>query len=179
MLTLLDLIFDNIFFVVVIFGLLYSFLFKRDAEDEKKRKRPEIPPVAQPPVTPPPIQIPIPGGDTDKDRDIFVDRKLEEKKEIVKEVPSFQQTERKRVTDRSHPKPQTEPLTATFESTFYKPPHERVIQEKKGQVLPLSFNRRQLPNQAVQGMMWSEVFGPPRALNPYRPQSWRKKTPSP
>ncbi|MFS1513525.1 hypothetical protein VQL36_13940 [Chengkuizengella sp. SCS-71B] len=24
------------------------------------------------------------------------------------------------------------------------------------------------PNQAIQGMMWSEVFGPPRAKKPYR-----------
>ncbi|MDP5273092.1 hypothetical protein [Chengkuizengella axinellae] len=29
-------------------------------------------------------------------------------------------------------------------------------------------DHRMNPNQAIQGMMWSEVFGPPRAKKPYR-----------
>lgn len=152
--ALLDLLFDNVFFLVILFGII-SFVMNKIRGAQPTGQKP--PRNAMPPF----------GGDVMPGPG-------------TRRPPAAQRSQGRMYESAPAPQPQTdaEPYLAMemdprLQREAAQAPPSRPVRREARQPAPAAKPRSERSvllnaRHAAQGMMWSEVFGPPRALKQHR-----------
>lgn len=165
--TLLDLIFDNLFFVIIIAGAIWNFvsrMTKGEAPQEKEPKKAK------------PLLDDL--GDVFKDVFPFDEDEEEEKRQSERKQPTV-----------VHMQQEEQYEEAPFVNEFEKKRQElAVLQQQQQTLLERAKTINEAPKLATEaenkgfvinvkeigkdeiakGVIWSEILGKPRALNPHR-----------
>lgn len=142
---LIELLFDNFFLLLILLGV-FSVLRSKMQGGGRTGQRPQHRPMPPPP--------PFSGHSQPQ-------RFPPEPQRAMQREPELQREPEQEVR-RNAPEP-SEPIQVRRPDVSAKPP-ARAVQQSSAQT------RRALlhPQHAAQGLMWSEVLGPPRALQPHR-----------
>ncbi|WLD92125.1 hypothetical protein [Alkalihalobacillus sp. AL-G] len=136
--AIFDLVMSNLFFAILILGGLFQF-FKRQLDRAKEKQDPQKP---------------------KPKRQVMMEA---EKVEVDKEKDSFNRTDRKMNMDRNRQN-SFEAKRSEFESEDtnkrVRKPNVKRTQKARGKLVPD-------PDRVAQGVIWSEVLGPPRSKKPH------------
>lgn len=201
--SILHLIFDNFFIVVIILSILFSIFSRQNREGTNERRRTGSPPVAAPPVEVPPIARRFPEAERPgmaRDREALETAHSRQTAETTRRSETAHGPEWARGPETVHGSGTWSELGRGQRQTFPdwtdtnvqgREEPDSVTDTRLGamrnepQSAPATSRARSasagranytsdfVPKRAVQGIMWAEVFGPPRSRNPYRPKNWR------
>lgn len=143
--SLLDLLFENIVFLLIAIGGLISY-FKRISEDKQNRKGPD--------KTPPVFQAPL---EEKQPIDFVPEVDMNGSTTII--TPTYQTISRSSsIGEADQGKLRTHPVPIN-RTTSVKPPIHGG------------------GKKVIDGIIWAEIIGPPRALKPYKEARSTKETP--
>jgi hemolysin activation/secretion protein len=178
---LIDFLLENIFFVIVALGFLTSLLAKKKAEEAKEQQaranqqqaanRNREHSLGDEPLQTSRYEREDP---FEEERTTYLDTKPELRVDVKPERTFME------IHDdaRSELHKQKEKLKGIKDSPIYKEDlltSMGGIGESRGNAQGSFLSKSDsLPKEAMNGLMWSEVFGPPRAKKPYRGGSYRE-----
>lgn len=188
---LIDFILDNLFLIIIAVGFLSSILAKKNQEEKQRQaeRSTASQTASSQPRQPERIERYENRDVKNADAPVLESSKIKEMNEEMQELKR-QQEQRSRLEkeDKASPIYSGDPYarkTATPYARKSDTPYERenetpYARENStpyglGRRSPKSiFNGQGLRNESIQGMMWAEVFGQPKAKQPYRPRSYRR-----
>ena len=173
---ILDLIFSNLAFSIALIWFVFSMFGKKEQEEQERRRHPR--PVAQP------IEVPRPEAQPrEESRPVYQSFDLEESQKAAEELSNQEETVFQRTAEllakaeEIQNRARSQAVTKSIQERNSLRARETALQETilTGAKLALQEEKlidfSQLDRKSiVQGMVWSQVFGLPRAKEPYR--SW-------
>lgn len=157
---LLDLIFSNLFFVVIVLGAILNFLSRLSKGGETKQEQPKKKPFLD--DIGDVFKEFLPFDEDEKEENQNQERKQSHRQEPVEEAPHVNEFEKKRLELEALKKQElaafkrVQAISQTTESSL--------ASKSKGFVL----NVKEIGKEDIaKGVIWSEVLCKPRALNPH------------